>query len=104
MSEGSKNATAHKTMGGKSVLYVGNIMVAHLLNIVNYFFGGGTMILENIKRRCSEQGITLCFLEKEVGIGNGVIAKWKTNSPRIDLLKKVADYFDCSVDDLLREV
>lgn len=61
------------------------------------------MILENINRRCSERGLTLYALEKETGIGNGIIAKWKNNSPSVKNLKKVADYFGCTVDELLRD-
>lgn len=61
------------------------------------------MLVENIRRRCKEKGITLWALERELGIGNGVIAKWAHSNPRIDLLKKVADYFSCTVDELLSE-
>ncbi len=61
------------------------------------------MILQNIKRRCIQQNITLAELERETEIGNGVIARWGNGRPRVDLLKKVADYFGCTVDDLLKE-
>ena len=61
------------------------------------------MILQNIKRRCGQRDITLAELERETGIGNGVIARWANGRPRVDLLKKVADYFGCTVDDLLKE-
>ena len=61
------------------------------------------MILKNIKRKCAEVGICLAALERETGIGNGVIAKWKDGAPRVDTLKKVADYFGCTVDELLKE-
>ncbi len=61
------------------------------------------MILDNIKRLCAEKGICLKALEEATGIGNGVIAKWATGAPRIDTLKKVADYFGVTVDELLRE-
>lgn len=61
------------------------------------------MLVENIRRLCKEKGITLWALERELGIGNGVIAKWSHSSPRVDSLKKVADYFGCTVDDLLRQ-
>ena len=60
-------------------------------------------ILRNIKRRCELQFITIAELERKTGIGNGVIARWSYGRPRVDLLKKVADYFGCTVDDLLKE-
>ena len=61
------------------------------------------MIYENIKRRCKEKGISLSALEKQVGLGNGAVGKWASMNPRVDLLKRVADYFGCTVDDLLKE-
>ncbi len=61
------------------------------------------MILKNIRRRCEEKNITIKALETATGIGNGVIARWENGRPRVDLLKRVADYFDCTVDDLLKE-
>lgn len=61
------------------------------------------MILKNIKRLCSVKGISLAALEKATGIGNGVIARWGEGLPRVDLLKRVADYFGVTVDELLKE-
>lgn len=61
------------------------------------------MLVENIQRRCKENGTSLWSLERELGIGNGVIAKWAKSNPRIDSVQKVADYFGCTVDDLLKE-
>lgn len=52
---------------------------------------------------CKEKGITFCKLEKECGIGNGTIARWKTSSPSVANLKAVADYFGVTVDELLRD-
>ena len=61
------------------------------------------MILQNIKRLCIDNGITIAELERKTGIGNGVIARWDDGRPRVDLLKRVADFFGCTVDDLLKE-
>ena len=61
------------------------------------------MILANIKRLCESKGVSLAALERATGIGNGVIARWGEGSPRVDLLKRVADYFGTTVDELLRE-
>lgn len=58
-------------------------------------------IYENIRRLCEINGISIKRLEEEVGIGNGVIGKWRSNFPRIDNLKKVADLFGVTVDELL---
>ena len=61
------------------------------------------MILENVKRLCKQKRTSIWALEKAIGIGNGTISKWETSSPSVDKLKRVADYFGVTVDDLLRE-
>lgn len=61
------------------------------------------MNLTNIKNLCSVEGITFQELEKRVGIGNGVVARWATSYPRVDNLKKVADYFNVTVDTLISD-
>lgn len=58
-------------------------------------------MVENIRRLCAARGITFAELERETNIGNGIIARWQNSSPRVDTLKKVADYFGVTVDELL---
>ena len=65
--------------------------------------GSDNLILKNIRRLCQRDNITLAELERKTGLGNGLVAKWATSNPRVDLLKKVADFFGVTVDDLLRE-
>lgn len=52
---------------------------------------------------CKERGITFCRLEREIGIGNGVIGKWKNSAPSVTNLKKVADFLGVTVDELLKD-
>lgn len=59
------------------------------------------MLLENIRRLCSKKPISIAKLERETGISNGTISRWDTSSPTIDNVRKVADFFGVSVDDLL---
>ena len=61
------------------------------------------MTIANIRALCKERKITIAELERNTGLGNGVIARWDGASPRIEGVKAVADYFGVSVDDLLRE-
>ena len=61
------------------------------------------MIVENIRTLCERKGTSIWALERTLGIGNGIIARWSTSSPRIENLKLVADYFGCTVDELLKE-
>lgn len=62
------------------------------------------MIYENVVRLCEERGITVSALEKELNLGNATVRGWKISDPRTSKLKSVADYFGCTVDDLLKEV
>lgn len=62
------------------------------------------MLLENIRARCADRGITIAELERKTSIGNGVIAKWKDGTPRLTSVQKVADFFGCTVDDLLSDL
>ncbi|MDK9845189.1 MULTISPECIES: helix-turn-helix domain-containing protein [Staphylococcus] len=54
-----------------------------------------------IKNLCSQNNITIAELERKLDFSNGQIARWKKSTPGVDRLKKVADYFDVSVDFLL---
>ncbi len=59
-------------------------------------------MVEKIRALCRERGTSLWALERQLGIGNGVIAKWAKSSPRVETVKLVADYFGVTVDDLLK--
>ena len=59
------------------------------------------MLLDNVKRLCDQRGISIWALEKAIGAGNGTIGKWDASSPRVETIKKVADYFGVTVDELL---
>ena len=61
------------------------------------------MIVDNIARLCKERGVSFARLERETGMGNGVIARWDTSSPTVANIKAVADYFGVTVDDLLKK-
>lgn len=61
------------------------------------------MILENITSLCKKHGVSIARLEREARIGNGTVARWDEGSPRVDSLKKVAEYFGVTVNDLLAD-
>lgn len=58
-------------------------------------------ILENIQSLCREHGISIPNLEKELGLGKGSMYRWNTNSPSIDKLQKVANYFKVTLDEII---
>lgn len=59
------------------------------------------MNIDIIRDKCWDKRTTIAGLERAVGLRNGTIGKWKNSNPRIDNLKKVADFFGCTVDELL---
>ena len=63
------------------------------------------MIYDNVKRLCEKNKTSIWALEKACGIGNGTIGKWADGdtNPRIGTLKKIADYFGITVDELLKD-
>lgn len=58
-------------------------------------------ILESIQSLCKQKNISIPSLEKELNFGRGSIYKWDKNSPSIDKIQKVADYFNVSLDRII---
>ena len=61
------------------------------------------MIYENVKELADKKKISICELEKRAQLGNGVIAGWKTSSPRVENLQAVAKILGVTVNRLLQE-
>lgn len=59
------------------------------------------MDISRIQDKCWDKHITIAELERNVGLKNGAISKWKKSSPRLVNIQKIASYFDCGVDDLI---
>lgn len=59
------------------------------------------MIFEKVQHLCKERGVSIWALEASIGAGNGTIGKWRNSSPRLETIKKVADYFGVTVDELI---
>ncbi len=49
-----------------------------------------TTVYERVAMLCRLQGMSIRELEEKAGIGNGVVGKWRTKSPTLDSLEKVA--------------
>lgn len=61
------------------------------------------MIYKNIQKLCKEKGVTVAEVERTLGFGNGIIGRWRESVPRIDNVKKVADYFGVTLEYFLEE-
>lgn len=58
-------------------------------------------MVDRINELAKKTGVSISTIEKAVGLSNGIIGKWKKQSPSCDKLKLVADYLNVSVDYLL---
>lgn len=60
--------------------------------------------VDNIRRGCKAKGITLAELERKLGFGNGVIARWETakTAPPIDRLTAISEELEIPMDELCR--
>lgn len=58
-------------------------------------------MVSRIKELCKEHGITIAALQKELGLGNNAINRWDVNSPSVDKVMRVAEYFGVSIDYLM---
>ena len=58
-------------------------------------------VYERIETLRKEHGISQGKLEKELGFSNGSISKWKNSMPNPERLKRLADFFNVSVEYLI---
>lgn len=58
-------------------------------------------LYEKIKWMCMMSGRNIRGVEKACGFGNGTIRRWSDNDPSVSKVKKVAEHFGVTVDDLL---
>lgn len=59
-------------------------------------------IYENVKALCDKKNISIMELEKKAGVGNGVVGGWRTATPNMKTLQKVADALGVSVSRLMK--
>lgn len=58
-------------------------------------------IYVNVIRLLTDRGKPVSWLEKEAGLGNGVIAGWKESFPRVNNIQKVANVLGVKLEDLI---
>lgn len=59
------------------------------------------MLVERIQSFCRKANVTISQLEKDLKFGNGTIRRWDINSPSVDKVMEVANYFGIPINDLL---
>ncbi len=65
------------------------------------YFRWMAKMIDRIKNLCKKNKINISTLEKETGLSNGQIGKWKERQPRADFLYNIANYFNVSMEYLL---
>ena len=58
-------------------------------------------MVDRINELAKQKGVSISTIEKTLGLGNGIIGKWRKQSPSCDKLKLVADYLNVSIDYLI---
>lgn len=61
------------------------------------------MLYDNVKKVCSEKGVSVGYVEKQCELSNGSISKWNENEPGIRKVQKVADYLGVPIEKLLED-
>lgn len=61
------------------------------------------MTFEKVKILAEKKGMSIRELERQAGLSNGAISKWKKSNPNVDSLKAVANVLKVKVDKLLEE-
>lgn len=61
------------------------------------------MIFEKIQSVATTRGLSIAEVERRAGIGNGTISKWKTASPSVENLSKVAKVLAVDIKKLMPE-
>lgn len=60
-------------------------------------------LFDRIKKLADERKISITQLQEDLGMSKNYLYKWNVEdaNPKIELLKKVADYFNVSIDYLI---
>ena len=65
--------------------------------------GGKNLIYDNIRDACTEAGISVSKLERELGFPRSSICKWNENEPSARKLYKVAKHLKINMEQLLTD-
>lgn len=59
-------------------------------------------IYTRIAEMARDRGLSLAKVERDIDLGNGTIGKWRTMSPKVETVAKVAEYFGVTIDELVK--
>lgn len=58
------------------------------------------MFIENLEKICETKNITIAKMTSDLGLAVGIVSNWRKRGtlPSGEVILKIADYFDCSID------
>ncbi len=59
------------------------------------------LLVKSIRELCKQNNVAISQLEKELNFGAGLISRWTKNSPSLDKIVDIADYFHVSLDEVV---
>lgn len=59
------------------------------------------ILVNNIKKICKDQNISISVLEKELFMSPGLISRWTKTTPALDRVLEIANYLQVSLDTLI---
>lgn len=61
------------------------------------------MLYDKIKEVAKTKSLSIYRIERDLGFSNGSLRKWNNSTPSATSLKKVANYLNVTLDDLLEK-
>lgn len=58
-------------------------------------------LYDRIKQECDSKNITIKQLEKDAGVANGTVGKWRKGAPRVTTLQKISERLGVSMEELI---
>lgn len=59
------------------------------------------LLVKTIRELCKNRNIAISQLENDLNFGAGLISRWVKNSPSLDKIVDIANYFHVSIDDVV---
>lgn len=59
------------------------------------------LLVKSIRNLCKKNKVAVSQLENELNYGAGLISRWNKNSPSIDKIVDIANYFHVSIDEVV---
>ena len=59
-------------------------------------------LIDNVLKTCSDKNLTVSELEKQAGLAENSIYRWRDHVPAVNRVQRVAEVLGVTVDELIR--